>query len=307
MPIRIPNALPATSVLESENIFVMTEHRAIHQDIRPLRVLILNLMPTKIETETQILRKLSNSPLQVEIDLLQTISHQSTHVPREHLESFYISLDDIRDKHYDGMIITGAPVEKMQFEDVDYWPELCEIFEWTKTHVFSTFYICWGAQAGIYYHYGVPKYALPQKLSGVYPHKILKTSSPLVRGIDDILYMPHSRNTEIKAADVLACPELEIIAESDESGVAIVKSTDSRHFFVFGHMEYSRDTLKEEYLRDEAKGLDPAVPEHYFPHDDPNQEPICNWRSAGQLIYTNWLNYYVYQTTPYDLRDLFRK
>lgn len=304
MPIRVPDALPATSVLESENIFVMTEHRAIHQDIRPLRVLILNLMPTKIETENQILRKLSNTPLQVEIDLLQTISHQSTHVSREHLESFYVSLDDIRDQFFDGMIITGAPVEKMKFEDVDYWPELCDIFEWADSHVFSTFYICWGAQAGLYYHFGIDKHMLPRKLSGVYPHTIVKPSSPLVRGIDDIMYAPHSRNTEVYPEDIEAHPDLELIAVSDQAGVFIAKSTDSRHIFVFGHMEYSRDTLKEEYERDLAKGMNPHIPEHYFPNDDPTQTPICYWRGSGQLVYSNWLNYYVYQATPYDLRDL---
>lgn len=304
MPIRIPDALPATSVLEGENIFVMTEHRAIHQDIRPLQVLILNLMPKKIETETQILRKLSNSPLQVEIDLLQTISHKASHVPTGHMESFYVGLDDIRDRHYDGMIITGAPVEKMNFEDVDYWPELCDIFEWSKTHVFSTFYICWGAQAGAYYHFDIPKYMLPEKKCGVFAHKLVKKSSPLVRGLDDIVYAPHSRYTEVHAEDIEACPNLELIAVSDEAGVFIAKSTDSRHFFVFGHPEYSRDTLKEEYERDTEKGINPQVPAHYFPNDDPTQEPICNWRATAQLIYTNWLNYYVYQATPYDITSI---
>lgn len=305
MPIRIPDALPATSILEGENIFVMTEHRAIHQDIRPLRVLILNLMPTKIETETQILRKLSNSPLQVEIDLLKTVSHKSSNVAAEHLESFYVGLDDIRDKHYDGMIVTGAPVEKMRFEDVDYWPELCDILEWAKTHVFSTLYICWGAQAGLYHNFGIDKHPLSQKLSGVFDHVIVKPSSPLVRGLDDVVRAPHSRNTEVFAEDIEAHPQLELIATSDEAGVFIAKSTDSRHFFVFGHPEYATDTLKFEYERDLAKGIDPSVPKHYFPNDDPSQEPRCTWRAAGQLIYTNWLNYYVYQATPYDLRDLY--
>lgn len=305
MPIRIPDALPATSILEGENIFVMTEHRAIHQDIRPLRVLILNLMPTKIETETQILRKLSNSPLQVEIDLLQTVSHKSANVSAEHLESFYVGLEDIRDKHYDGMIITGAPVEKMRFEDVDYWPELCDILDWATTHVFSTLYICWGAQAGLYYHFGIDKHPLPQKLSGVFDHRIVKPSSPLVRGLDDVVRAPHSRNTEVCAQDIEAHPDLELISVSEEAGVFIAKSTDSRHFFVFGHPEYATDTLQKEYERDVAKGLAPAVPAHYFPDDDPTRQPQCTWRAAGQLIYTNWLNYYVYQATPYDLRDLY--
>lgn len=301
MPIRIPDTLPATGILENENIFVMTEHRAIHQDIRPLRVLILNLMPTKIETETQILRKLSNTPLQIEIELLQTASHVGTHVPAEHLQSFYVSLDDIRDKRYDGMIITGAPVEKLAFEDVDYWPEFCEIMDWAKSNVFSTFYICWGAQAGIYYHYGVPKYMLDNKLSGVFEHRILKPTSPLVRGLDDVVYAPHSRNTEVRAEDIVAKQDLELIAVSDEAGVFIAKSTNSRHFFVFGHPEYDTDTLAKEYERDVNKGLDVEVPVHYFPDDDPTKKPISNWRAAAQLIYTNWLNYYVYQATPYDI------
>ncbi|MEF2560702.1 MAG: homoserine O-succinyltransferase [Eggerthellaceae bacterium] len=304
MPIRIPDTLPATGVLESENIFVMTEHRAIHQDIRPLHVLILNLMPLKIETETQILRKLSNTPLQIEIDLLQTVTHRSSHVPADHLKSFYVGLEDIRDKHYDGMIITGAPVEKMVFEDVDYWPELCEIFEWAKTNVFSTLYLCWGAQAGIYYHYGVQKHMRPEKLTGVFAHHILKPSSPLVRGLDDIIHSPHSRYTEVYAEDIAANQDLELISVSDEAGVFIAKSTNSRHFFVFGHPEYDTDTLANEYHRDVKKGLDPKMPKHYFPNDDPNKQPVSNWRAAAQLLYTNWLNYYVYQATPYDIKQV---
>ena len=304
MPIRIPDTLPATGVLESENIFVMTEHRAIHQDIRPLKVLILNLMPLKIETETQILRKLSNTPLQVEIDLLQTVTHHSSHVPVEHLKSFYVGLDDIQDKHYDGMIITGAPVEKMKFEDVDYWPELCHIFEWAKTNVFSTLYLCWGAQAGIYYHYDVEKHLLPEKMTGVFEHHILKPSSPLVRGFDDVVYAPHSRYTEVRAQDIASKQDLELIAVSDEAGVFIAKSTNSRHFFVFGHPEYDTNTLANEYQRDVKKGINPALPKHYFTNDDPTQQPISNWRAAAQLLYTNWLNYYVYQATPYDIKQV---
>ncbi len=303
MPIRIPDALPATSILEGENIFVMTEHRAIHQDIRPLRVLILNLMPTKIETETQLLRKLSNTPLQVEVELLQTVSHRAEHVAAEHLESFYVSLDDIRHRRYDGMIITGAPVELLDFKTVDYWPELCEIFEWAKTHVFSTLYICWGAQAGIYYHYGVEKYELEEKMSGVFAHNIVKPSSPLVRGINDVLYAPHSRHTEVRQEDIEEVDDLEIIAVSDEAGVFIAKSTNSRHFFVFGHPEYDTDTLAKEYARDLDKGLNPKVPRHYFPDDDPSKTPRSNWRAPAQLLYTNWLNYYVYQATPYDINN----
>lgn len=304
MPIRIPDSLPATSQLESENIFVMTEYRAMHQDIRPLRVLLLNLMPTKIATETQILRKLSNTPLQIEVGLLQTISHQATHTPAQHLESFYHSFDEVRDKRYDGLIITGAPVELMEFEDVDYWPELCEIMEWASTNVYSTFHICWGAQAGIYYHYGVPKHELPKKLSGVFSHHLVKTTSPLVRGFDDVFDAPHSRNTGIDIADVEACPQLEMIAQSDEAGAYIVKSTDSRNFFVFGHPEYDHDTLAKEYERDLKKGMDIDPPAHYFPNDDPMQAPRDRWRAHAQLLYTNWLNYYVYQATPYDLEAL---
>ncbi len=301
MPIRIPDSLPATAALESENIFVMTEYRAMHQDIRPLRVLLLNLMPTKITTETQILRKLSNTPIQVEIELLQTASHQSKNTAAEHLESFYTTFDEVRHQHFDGLIITGAPVEKLEFEDVDYWPELCEIMEWSKTHVHSTLHICWGAQAGIYYHYGVPKHTLDHKVFGVFDHQLVKTTSPLVRGYDDCFWAPHSRFTEVEAADIEAHPDLELIAVSDEAGVYIAKSTDSQNFFVFGHPEYDRDTLKAEYDRDIAKGMDIAVPAHYFPNDDPTQTPRSSWFSHAQLLYTNWLNYYVYQTTPYDI------
>ena len=304
MPIRIPDSLPATSVLEGENIFVMTEHRAIHQDIRPLRVLILNLMPLKVQTENQILRKLSNTPLQVQVDLLQTATHRASHVPEGHMASFYVTLDEIRTRKYDGMIVTGAPVEKLPFEDVDYWPELCEIFEWAKTNVFSTFYICWGAQAGVYYHFGVQKHLLPEKLTGVFAHHILKPSSPLVRGLDDVVYAPHSRYTGVNQEDIEATPGLELISVGDEAGVFIAKSEDSRHFFVFGHPEYDTDTLANEYHRDTDKGLNPELPKHYFPNDDPTQQPVSNWRATAQLLYTNWLNYYVYQATPYDLDTL---
>ena len=301
MPIRIPDALPATAELESENIFVMTEFRALHQDIRPLRVLILNLMPTKIATETQIMRKLSNTPLQVEVELLRTRTHEATHVSKNHLETFYRTFDDVRDEHYDGLIITGAPVEQMPFEEVDYWPELCDIMAWSTTHVHSTLHICWGAQAGLYYHYGIQKHDLPAKASGVFEHVLVKPSSPLVRGLDDRFFAVHSRNTEVRRSDVEAVPELEVIAESPQVGLYIVKSTDSRRFFVFGHPEYDRDTLKLEYERDVAAGLNPQVPENYFPDDDPTSPPLNRWRSQAQLLYTNWLNYYVYQTTPYDI------
>ncbi len=301
MPIRIPDALPATAELESENIFVMTEYRALHQDIRPLRVCILNLMPTKIATETQIMRKLSNTPLQVEVDLLRTASHDASHVSAGHLETFYRTFDDIRDLHYDGLIITGAPVEQMPFEEVDYWPELCQIMDWSSTHVHSTLHICWGAQAGLYHHYGIQKHALPAKASGVFEHRLIKPKSPLVRGFDDRFYAVHSRNTEVRAEDIDAEPALETVAVSDEVGLYIVKSLDSRRFFVFGHPEYDRDTLKLEYERDVERGIDPEVPAHYFPNDDPTATPLNVWRSQAQLLYTNWLNYYVYQTTPYDL------
>ncbi len=301
MPIRIPDALPATAELEGENIFVMTEYRALHQDIRPLRVCILNLMPTKIATETQIMRKLSNTPLQVEVDLLRTASHDASHVSAGHLETFYRTFDDIRDLHYDGLIITGAPVEQMPFEEVDYWPELCQIMDWSTTHVHSTLHICWGAQAGLYHHYGIQKHPLPKKASGVFEHRLIKCKSPLVRGFDDRFFAVHSRNTEVRAEDVDAVDELETVAVSDEVGLYIVKSRDSRRFFVFGHPEYDRDTLKSEYERDLARGIDPEVPSHYFPNDDPSQTPLNMWRAQAQLLYTNWLNYYVYQTTPYDL------
>jgi homoserine O-succinyltransferase len=304
MPIKIPDSLPATAILESENIFVMTEYRAIHQDIRPLKLLILNLMPTKIVTETQLLRKLSNTPLQIEVELLQTVSHVSKNVDESHLTSFYTSFDRVKDNRYDGLIITGAPVENLEFEDVDYWDELCRIMEWSTTNVYCTLHICWGAQAGLYYHYGVPKHSLPEKLFGVFDHVLLKPNSPIFRGFDDTFPVPHSRYTEVRQADIAAVPELELLSVSEEAGVYAVKSTDSRRFFIMGHPEYDADTLKREYLRDLSRGLKIAVPEHYFPEDNPDRDPVVNWRSHAQLFYTNWLNYYVYQSTPYDLRDL---
>lgn len=304
MPIRIPDALPATEILEGENIFVMTEFRALHQDIRPLRVLILNLMPTKIATETQLMRKLSNTPLQIQVDLLRTKSHEATHVSAGHLETFYRTFEDIENEHYDGLIITGAPVELMEFEEVDYWEELCRIMDWSSTHVHSTLHICWGAQAGLYYHYGIQKYRLPKKASGVFEHRLLKPKSPLVRGFDDRFYAVHSRNTDVRIEDVEAVDDLEIVAVSDEVGLYIVKSVDSRRFFVFGHPEYDTDTLKLEYERDVKRGINPEIPTNYFPDDDPTRAPLNVWRSQAQLFYTNWLNYYVYQDTPYDLNHL---
>ena len=304
MPIRIPDALPATAALEQENIFVMTEHRAIHQDIRPLRLLLLNLMPTKIETETQILRKLSNTPLQIEVELLQTASHTATNVSQQHLESFYTTFDQISDKRYDGLIITGAPVETLEFEEVDYWDELCGVMDWSRTNVHSTLHICWGAQAGIYHHYGVPKHPLPEKMFGVFPHRVIKRYSPLMRGFDDVFMAPHSRHTEVHAEDIAKHPELELVAVSDESGVYIAKSTDSKNFFVFGHPEYDADTLGREFTRDVGRGLNPKLPRNYYPGNDPEQRPLNTWCAHAQLLYTNWLNYYVYQTTPYDLSEI---
>ena len=304
MPIRIPDALPATDLLARENIFVMTEYRAMHQDIRPLRVILLNLMPAKVATETQILRRLSNTPLQVEITLLRMASHDAKNASDQHLDEFYRTFGDIAHEHFDGMIITGAPVELLDFEKVDYWPELCRIMDWTRTHVHSTLHICWGAQAGIYYHYGVPKHELPAKVSGVFEHRQIaaKLTSPLLRGFDDRFWAPHSRYTEVLAEDIEAHPDLELLAVSDEAGVYAAKSTDSRNFFVFGHPEYDRATLNSEYERDVARGLDVAPPAHYYPGDDPTQPPCSIWRAHAQLLYTNWLNYYVYQTTPYDVR-----
>ena len=299
MPIKIPDSLPACAVLESENIFVMTEHRALHQDIRPLNLLILNLMPTKITTETQLLRKLSNTPLQIKVELLQTASYRPQHIDSDHLESFYTTFDQIRDRRYDGTIITGAPVENLAFTDVEYWDELCEIMEWTKTHVYSTLHICWGAQAGLYYHYGIEKRTLSQKLFGVFEHTVVKENSPLFRGFDDVFYAPHSRYTEVLESDLRQIPELEMLAVSREAGVFGVKSEYNRRFFIMGHPEYDSDTLSKEYFRDVEKGLDIAVPAHYFPGDDPAQAPVVRWRSAGQLLYNNWLNYYVYQVTPF--------
>jgi homoserine O-succinyltransferase len=304
MPIKIPNSLPARETLESENIFVMTEHRAMHQDIRPLKLLILNLMPTKVITETQILRKLSNTPLQIEVELLRTISHEPTHVDGSHLESFYVSHKDIRSHFYDGMIITGAPVENLDFADVDYWEELCDIMAWTRSNVHCTLHICWGAQAGLYYHYGIQKYGLPQKLSGVYQHVSLRPNSPIFRGFDDRFPAPHSRYTGVREEDIRAESRLELMAVSDKAGVFMVKSVDSRQFFITGHPEYDGDTLAREYRRDIDKGLAIDVPENYFPGNDPCMTPVVNWRAHAQLMYTNWLNYYVYQTTPYDISHI---
>ena len=304
MPIKIPDALPAVEILSKENIFVMTEYRAIHQHIRPLSLLILNLMPTKIVTETQLLRKLSNTPLQIEVEFLQTASYIPQHTDANHLESFYRTFDQVKHRTYDGMIITGAPVENLDFDQVDYWPELCSIMAWSKTNVHSTLHICWGAQAGLYYHYDIPKHTLPKKLFGIYPHRVIKKESPWFRGFDDVFYAPHSRYTTILPEDVAAVSRLSVYAESDEAGIFALKSEDNRHFFVLGHPEYDWNTLELEYRRDLERGDAIHVPEHYFPNNDPANRPIVTWRSAGELLYTNWLNYYVYQTTPYRLQDI---
>ena len=303
MPIKIPNKLPATKTLNEENIFVMTETRAITQDMRPLRILMLNLMPTKVVTETQIARLIGNTPLQVEMELLQT-SYMPKNTSEEHMLAFYKRFDEVKDEKFDGMIITGAPVEQMEFEEVDYWDELCEIMEWSKTHVYSTFHICWGAQAGLYYHYGIKKYPLEKKLFGVFPHKVDYKRSILFRGFDDTFMVPHSRHTTIKREDIEAVPELNILSSSEEAGVFVVTVKEGRQVFVTGHTEYDADTLKREYVRDKEAGLPIDVPKNYFPDDDDTKEPAVTWRSAANLLYSNWLNYFVYQTTPYDLNTL---
>lgn len=304
MPIKIPDKLPATKQLRNENIFVMSEKKAMHQDIRPLKIVIVNLMPTKITTETQLLRLLSNSPLQVEIDFLQMDSHKSKNTPAEHLSAFYKTFDEIKASKYDGMIITGAPVENMEFEAVDYWDELVTIMDWSTTHVTSTLHICWAAFAGLYYHYGVPKHALNEKCSGVFRHKINRRTAKLLRGFDNEFYAPHSRNTEVRAEDIKKVRELEILAESKEAGVYIVFTKGGRRIFVTGHSEYDANTLRDEYLRDKEKGLNPSIPKHYFPHDDPARRPVVRWRSHANLLFSNWLNYFVYQITPYDIDSI---
>ena len=304
MPIKIPDQLPATQVLEGENIFVMTEKRAMTQNIRPLQVLLLNLMPTKIETETQLCRLLGNTPLQIELELMQTGSHDPRNTPQEHMLKFYTTFDSVRERNFDGMIITGAPVETLEFEQVDYWDELCGIMEWSKTHVHSTFHICWGAQAALYYHYGIPKVCLPEKLSGVFDHRVERRSSMLLRGFDDVFPAPHSRHTTVRLEDVRRCDKLRVLATSEEAGVYIVMTDGGRQVFITGHSEYDADTLKKEYLRDRALGLDPKKPAHYFPGDDDTRAPINRWRSHAALLYQNWLNYYVYQTTPYDISTI---
>lgn len=304
MPIKVADGLPAILTLEKENIFVMSEQRASHQDIRPLKIVILNLMPTKMETETQLLRLLSNTPLQMEVVLLQAATHTSKNTPSEHLLEFYKTFDEIKDNRYDGMVITGAPVEQIPFEDVDYWPELCEIMEWSKRNVYSTLHICWGAQAGLYFHYGIPKHDLDEKMFGIFRHKTLVPTHPLLRGFDEIFWAPHSRHTEVLDSDIAKVPDLEILSISDEAGVYIVSNPDGRQIFVTGHSEYDRNTLAKEYFRDIDKGLDIRMPRHYFPDDNPKLSPSIKWRSHANLLYTNWLNYFVYQKTPFDLTSL---
>jgi homoserine O-succinyltransferase len=299
MPIRIPNDLPAASALRSENIFVMTDTRAKTQDIRPLKILLLNLMPTKIATETQLARLLGNTPIQVELELLMVKSHVAKNTSEEHMLAFYKTFDQVCDKTYDGMVITGAPVERMAFEDVEYWDELCAIFEWTKTHVTSTFHICWGAQAGLYYRYGVQKHELDKKLSGIYMHHTFHRKTPLVRGFDDIFYVPHSRYTGVDKDEIVKNPHLEIVAESDEAGPYLIIGDEGKNIFVTGHPEYDILTLDKEYKRDLAKGLNPDIPVNYYPDNDPSKTPIKSWRCHANTLYANWLNYYVYQITPY--------
>ena len=302
MPIKIPNELPAYKTLTAENIFIMDETRAITQDIRPLKIAIVNLMPTKIDTETQLMRLLGNTSLQVEVTLLHTKTHLSKNTSREHLTAFYKTFYDVQNENFDGMIITGAPVEQMPFEEVSYWNELCEIMEWSKTHVHSTFHICWGAQAGLYYHYGIPKYSLDKKLFGVFPHKVVRKSSILFRGFDDEFMVPQSRHTTVKKSDIQACSKLKILAESEEAGVYAVSIKDGKQIFITGHSEYDAETLNKEYVRDKNAGLPIEVPKNYFPNDDDTKPPKVTWRSHANLLFSNWLNYFVYQTTPYDIK-----
>ena len=304
MPIQIPNDLPAAGILQNENIFVMKQTRAETQQIRPLEIVLLNLMPTKIVTETQLSRVLGNTPLQVHLELMMMSTHKSKNTPEEHLLSFYKTFDELKHRKFDGMVITGAPVEHMDFEDVNYWQELCEIMEWSKDHVHSTFHICWAAQAGLYYHYGIQKKQLPEKLFGVFPHQADYKRAILLRGFDDEFWVPHSRHTTVDRADIEQVPGLKILASSEKCGVYIVMNKEGRQIFVTGHSEYDPDTLEKEYRRDKDKGLPIAVPENYYPNDDDSQDPLVRWRGHGNLLYSNWLNYFVYQTTPYDIKKV---
>ena len=304
MPIKIPVNLPAARTLEQENIFIINENRATTQDIRPLRILILNLMPTKIVTETQLARLLGNTPLQIEMDLLKIEGREPKNTSKEHMITFYKTFSEVKDEFFDGMIITGAPVELMDFEEVEYWDELCEIMEWSKSHVYSTFHICWGAQAGLYYHYGIPKETLDEKLFGVFSHTVVHRGSILFRGFDDIFYAPHSRHTTVSRRKIDEVKELKVLAESPKAGVYALSNDGGRQIFIMGHSEYDTDTLAKEYFRDKEAGLTIHLPENYFPEDDDRREPICNWRSGANLLYSNWLNYFVYQATPYDVNKI---
>ena len=304
MPIRIPNDLPAAETLLQENIFVMDQNRALRQDIRPLEIVLLNLMPTKIATETQLSRLLGNTPLQVNLELMHTSTHVSKNTPQEHLLSFYKSFDELKHRKFDGLVITGAPVEMMPFEQVDYWPELCRIMEWSKHNVHSTFHICWGAQAGLYYHYGINKKVMPKKMFGVFEHKADYKRSILLRGFDDVFWVPHSRHTTVERADIEKVPQLRILASSEESGVYAVATKGGRQIFVTGHSEYDPETLEKEYLRDKKLGLPIDVPKNYYPNDDDTQPPLVRWRGHANLLFSNWLNYFVYQTTPYDIMSI---
>ena len=304
MPLNIPFTLPAVDVLREENIFVMDSDRASTQEIRPLKLLILNLMPIKIATETDLIRVLSNTPLQIEIDFLYMDTHTSKNTPQEHLDSFYKTFQEVEESNYDGMIITGAPVEHLAFEDVNYWPEITRVFDWAKTHVTSVFFICWAAQAGLYHYYGIPKYPLSKKMFGVFEHNLHQPQNPIFRGFDDVFYVPHSRHTEVRAEDIRNNPALTLLSESDESGVYMVMARNGREFFITGHSEYSPLTLDSEYKRDVAKGLDIEIPINYYPSNNPEFDPVVRWRSHANLLFTNWLNYFVYQETPYDLNKI---
>ena len=304
MPLRLPDRLPAIELLKHENIFVMDYTRAHMQDIRPLKIVILNLMPLKITTETDLIRLLSNTPLQLEVSFMKLKSHTPKNTPIEHMMMFYRSFEEMRNEKFDGMIITGAPVEQLEFEDVGYWEEMKEIFAWARTHVTSTLYICWAAQAGLFYHYGVPKYPLPRKMFGIFPQYTLDPQLPIFRGFDDVFQMPHSRHTEVHREDILANPNLQLIAESPDSGVSIVMARGGREFFITGHLEYAPDTLDKEYRRDKDVRKDVDVPRHYYLHDDPSQPPLVTWRAHANLLYSNWINYYVYQETPYDINAI---
>ena len=304
MPIKIPKGLPAEDTLHRENIFTISNERAGTQDIRPLRILLLNLMPTKIATETQLARLLGNTPLQIDLELMSVESHTPKNTPREHMIAFYKHFDEVKDYYYDGLVITGAPVELLDYEEVDYWDELAEIMEWSKSHVYSTFHICWAAQAGLYYHYGIPKYELDEKLVGIFEHRVTHAGSILFRGFDDVFYAPHSRNTTVRKEDIIKIPSLKILAESEEAGVYAISTDGGRQIFITGHSEYDTDTIDKEYHRDLKAGINPKLPKNYYPDDDPAKEPICCWRSGANLLYGNWLDYFVYQETPYVVEEV---